>query len=94
MTAIWILIVGLAVGAIARLALPAKEPRGLLVTGLLGVAGAVLAYLIGRAGGWYGGGEPSACLASVPGSVLVLAAYRLVTEPRPAAYPSHGPTRR
>src|SRR6187399_2698962 len=40
MSIIWMLVVGLVVGAIAKLMMPGKDPGGIFVTMLLGVAGA------------------------------------------------------
>jgi uncharacterized membrane protein YeaQ/YmgE (transglycosylase-associated protein family) len=76
MSILWILFVGLVVGAIARLLMPGRGPGGLLVTSLLGVLGAVVAHLIGVAGGWYAQGEPAGLLASVLGAMLLLWVYR------------------
>ena len=50
---IWMLIVGLVVGALAKLIMPGKDPGGIIVTMLLGVAGSFIAGIIGRAVGWY-----------------------------------------
>ncbi len=76
MSILWILFVGLIVGAFARLLMPGRGPSGLIVTSLLGVLGAVTAHLIGRAGGWYHDTEPAGFIASVLGSMLLLWLYR------------------
>ena len=78
MSIIWILIIGLVVGALAKLLMPGKDPGGVFVTALLGVAGSVLAHLIGRAGGWYRADEPAGFLASILGAVVLLAGYRAI----------------
>jgi uncharacterized membrane protein YeaQ/YmgE (transglycosylase-associated protein family) len=75
---LWMLIIGLVVGALAKLVMPGKDPGGILVTMLLGIAGAFLAGLLGRALGLYGAGEDAGILASILGAVLVLAGYRAV----------------
>jgi uncharacterized membrane protein YeaQ/YmgE (transglycosylase-associated protein family) len=73
------LIVGLLVGALAKLIMPGKDPGGILITALLGVAGSVVAFLVGRSVGWYGdSGEGPGIVASILGALLVLAAYRMV----------------
>lgn len=72
------LIIGLIAGALAKLIMPGRDPGGILVTMLLGVAGAVLAALLGRAVGWYDNpGEGPGIIASVVGAVLLLAIYRM-----------------
>lgn len=73
---LWILFVGLIVGAVARLLMPGRGPAGLLVTSLLGVLGSVTAHLIGVAGGWYQQNETAGFFASVLGSMLLLWLYR------------------
>ena len=50
---LWTLIIGLVVGAIAKLLMPGRDPGGFIVTMLIGVAGALLAGFLGRALGWY-----------------------------------------
>jgi uncharacterized membrane protein YeaQ/YmgE (transglycosylase-associated protein family) len=77
MSFIWMLIIGLIVGAIAKLLMPGKDPGGMLITMLLGVVGAMIAGFIGRAAGWYNEGEPAGFIASVIGAILVLAVYRM-----------------
>lgn len=73
---LWILFVGLIVGAFARLLMPGRGPAGLLMTSLLGVLGSVTAHLIGLAGGWYQQNEPAGFVASVLGAMLLLWLYR------------------
>lgn len=75
---IWILIIGLVVGALAKLLMPGKDPGGVIVTALIGVAGSVLAHLIGRAAGWYTVNEGAGFIASVLGAVVLLAGYRVI----------------
>lgn len=75
---IWMLIIGLVVGAVAKLLMPGKDPGGFIVTMLLGVAGALIAGFLGRALGWYEMGEAPGFIASVVGAMLLLLIYRLV----------------
>lgn len=82
MDIIWMAIVGLIVGAIAKLLMPGRDPGGLLVTMLLGVAGALIAGLIGRAVGWYEPGEGAGIIASIIGAMILLWIYRRVTAGR------------
>ena len=80
----WILF-GLVVGALAKLVMPGRDPGGIIVTMLLGIAGAVLGGFIGRALGWYGEGEAAGWIMSVLGAMLLLFIYRMVKKKRPAA---------
>ena len=75
---LWMLIIGLVIGAIAKLIMPGKDPGGIIVTMLLGVAGALIAGFLGRAIGWYHEGEPAGFIASVIGAIVLLAIYRMV----------------
>ena len=82
MSIIWMLLVALVVGAIAKLMMPGKDPGGIFVTMLLGVAGALVAGFLGRGLGWYREGDPVGWFASVIGAVLLLGLYRLVATRR------------
>jgi uncharacterized membrane protein YeaQ/YmgE (transglycosylase-associated protein family) len=68
----------LVIGALAKLIMPGRDPGGVLVTILLGIAGAVLASYLGRAMGWYAAGQSAGFIASVVGAILLLAIYRLI----------------
>jgi len=72
----WILF-GLIVGALAKLVMPGRDPGGIIVTMLLGIAGAVLGGFVGRAMGLYGEGEAAGFLMSFVGAVVLLLLYRM-----------------
>lgn len=78
MTFIWMLLIGLVVGAIAKFLTPGRDPSGCLVTMVLGVVGSMLAGFIGRSAGWYAEGEPVGFIASVAGAVLILLVFRMI----------------
>jgi uncharacterized membrane protein YeaQ/YmgE (transglycosylase-associated protein family) len=78
----WILF-GLVVGALAKLVMPGKDPGGIIVTMLLGIAGAVLGGFLGRAMGLYREGEAAGFLMSFLGAVVLLALYRMFIRRRP-----------
>jgi uncharacterized membrane protein YeaQ/YmgE (transglycosylase-associated protein family) len=71
----WILF-GLIVGALAKLVMPGRDPGGIIVTMLLGIAGAVLGGFVGRALGLYEQGEAAGFVMSFIGAVALLALYR------------------
>jgi uncharacterized membrane protein YeaQ/YmgE (transglycosylase-associated protein family) len=73
----WI-VIGLVVGALAKLVMPGKDPGGVIVTILLGIGGAVVGGAIGRALGFYDPGQPAGWIVSILGAVLLLAGYRAV----------------
>jgi uncharacterized membrane protein YeaQ/YmgE (transglycosylase-associated protein family) len=73
------LIVGLIVGAIAKLLMPGRDPGGIIITMLIGIAGSFVAGLLGRAVGLYR--DPASgpgIIASILGAMLLLLVYRLV----------------
>ena len=72
------ILVGLVVGVIAKLILPGRDPGGVLVTILLGMAGAFVAGMLGHSLGWYDAGEGPGIVASVIGAVILLAIYRVI----------------
>jgi len=72
------LLIGLVVGALAKLLMPGKDPGGIIVTILLGIAGAVVAGWLGRAIGLYAAGAGAGFIMSVAGAMLLLLVYRLI----------------
>ena len=80
MAILWTLIIGLIVGAIAKLLMPGDDPGGFFITMLLGVAGAFAAKYIGQAMGFYQSNESAGFIASVIGSMLLLFLYRLIVK--------------
>jgi len=78
------LIVGLVVGALAKLVMPGKDPGGIVVTMLLGVAGAFVAGFIGHSLGWYAIGDGPGIIASILGAMVLLGLYRLAIHRRVA----------
>ena len=69
---LWMAIVGLIVGAIARLVTPGEQKMGWIMTILLGIGGSMLAGFVGQALGWYAMGQPAGWIASVVGAVVLL----------------------
>jgi uncharacterized membrane protein YeaQ/YmgE (transglycosylase-associated protein family) len=78
MHVLWMLIIGLIVGAIAKLIVPGRDPGGIIITMLLGIAGSFLAGWIGRALGWYQPGQSAGFIASIVGAIIILAIYHLI----------------
>ncbi len=74
---LWTLIIGLVIGAVAKLLMPGKDPGGIIITMLLGVAGSLVATYLGQAIGWYRQGDPAGFIASVIGAMLLLFIYRM-----------------
>lgn len=79
---LWILF-GLAVGVIAKLLMPGRDPGGFIVTILLGIAGSFLGGFVGRMLGLYGEGQSAAgWILSIVGAVVLLIIYRAIVRRR------------
>ncbi len=77
MNIIVMLVIGLVVGAIAKLLMPGRDPGGWIITILLGIAGSFVAGFLGRSLGWYQEGQSVGFLASIVGAIILLLIYRL-----------------
>ena len=75
---IWMLIVGLVVGVLAKLIVPGRDPGGIIVTMLIGIAGSFIAGMIGHALGWYAPGQHAGFFASIIGAVVLLVIYHAI----------------
>ncbi len=73
-----ILLTGLAIGVVAKFLMPGSDPGGLVVTTLLGVAGAFVGGFASAAIGLGAMGSIGSFVAAVIGAMLLLGAYRLV----------------
>jgi uncharacterized membrane protein YeaQ/YmgE (transglycosylase-associated protein family) len=75
---LWAIIIGLIVGALAKAIMPGRDPGGIIVTILIGIAGSVIATFLGRALGWYRNGQGAGFIASLIGAILLLWIYRMI----------------
>ncbi len=82
MTVIGWIVFGLIVGALAKLVMPGRDPGGIIVTMLIGIAGSLLGGFIGRSMGFYGPGEAAGFLMSFLGAVVLLVLYRMIVRRR------------
>lgn len=83
---IWTLVIGLIVGSLAKLIMPGKDPGGIIVTMLLGVAGSFVGLWIGRLLRFYTEGQSAGFLMSLIGAILLLAIYRMFRKPAVTAH--------
>lgn len=72
------LIVGLIVGALAKLVMPGNDPGGIIITILLGIAGAFVGTFLGQALHLYQPGQSAGWIMSIVGAMLLLLIYRLI----------------
>ena len=87
LTFMWMMIIGLLVGAVAKLVMPGRDPGGIGVTMLLGIAGALVAGFFGRLLGFYAAGQRAGFIMSTLGAIALLALYRLITHRHSAVEP-------
>ncbi len=81
---LWIIIVGFVAGIIARFISPgANDPKGFLLTTVLGIAGAFLSTAVGQALGWYRPDQGAGIIMATVGALVVLFIWnRLVVSGR------------
>lgn len=75
---LWMFIVGIVVGAIARFIMPGSEGLGLFMTGILGIAGSFVGGFIARLFSKPADGalvHPAGLIMSVVGALIVLYAW-------------------
>jgi len=70
---LWIILIGLVAGLIARFLAPGpNSPSGFILTIVLGIAGSFLATFIGQAIGWYRPDQGAGFIGATVGAILVL----------------------
>ncbi len=69
---------GIIVGALAKFLMPGKDPGGIFITMILGIAGAVFGGWMGSIFGFGRQGESAGWLLSILGAVTILAIYRFM----------------
>jgi uncharacterized membrane protein YeaQ/YmgE (transglycosylase-associated protein family) len=52
-----------------------NDPKGFVLTTILGIVGAFVATWLGQAIGWYGPGEGAGFIGAIVGAVIVLAIW-------------------
>lgn len=74
---LWTLLIGLIIGAVAKLLMLGRDPGGFFITMAIGVAGSIIATYLGRALGMYREGSSAGFIMSVIGAMLLLLLYRV-----------------
>ncbi len=77
---LWMVLIGLVVGVIAKFLHPGKENMGMLLTIVLGIGGSVAATFIGQFIGLYKQGESAGFIMSVIGALVLLVIYGFVVK--------------
>jgi uncharacterized membrane protein YeaQ/YmgE (transglycosylase-associated protein family) len=69
---VWIVLIGILAGWLARLLKPGDDNMGLIWTALLGIGGSVLATVAGRQLGLYEGSRAAGFIGAVIGAIVLL----------------------
>ncbi|MET0815600.1 MAG: GlsB/YeaQ/YmgE family stress response membrane protein, partial [Pseudoxanthomonas sp.] len=69
---LYIIFIGLIVGLLARFLKPGNDGMGIILTILLGIAGAVLASFTGQRMGWYAPGQAAGFIGALIGAIVLL----------------------
>ncbi|MFC5740841.1 GlsB/YeaQ/YmgE family stress response membrane protein [Dyella tabacisoli] len=76
---LWVFIVGLVVGLIAKMFMPGKDPGGFIITAILGIAGSLLSTFVGEKLHLWGESGLVHFLGSIGGAAILLAIYHFAT---------------
>ena len=80
---LWIIIIGLLAGALARFIVPGRDPGGILVSIILGIVGALVATFLGRMLGLYQPGDSAGFIGATVGAIVVLLIYHMIRRSPP-----------
>lgn len=75
---LWTALIGLIVGALAKLIIPGNEPGGIFITMLIGIAGSFLGTFLGRMIGHYDADQSAGFFMSLIGALILLGIYHLI----------------
>jgi uncharacterized membrane protein YeaQ/YmgE (transglycosylase-associated protein family) len=83
---LWTIIIGFIAGVVAKLVTPGSEyePKGFILTTVLGVVGALVATCLGQAIGWYRDGQEAGFIGAIVGAVLILLVWGFIERRRSA----------
>src|SRR5262249_40157860 len=77
------IIIGFIAGVIAKLVTPGdREPKGFILTTILGIVGAFVATYLGQAIGWYGPDQNAGFIGAIVGAVIILLVWGLIQSAR------------
>lgn len=79
------ILIGFVAGVIAKLIHPGdNEPKGFILTTILGIVGAFIATYLGQAIGWYGPDQGAGLIGAVIGAFLILLVWGYIESNRQA----------
>ncbi len=78
---IWTIIIGFVAGVIAKFIMPGdKEPKGFILTTILGIVGAFVATYLGQAIGWYEANQGAGFIGAIVGAIVVLFVWGMIAK--------------
>lgn len=78
MSLLWTILIGFVAGALAKFLMPGKDPGGMIITILLGVAGSFVGRYVGDMVGISGKGTLGEVLVATGGAIILLLLYRVI----------------
>ncbi|HAB51376.1 MAG: transglycosylase [Ignavibacteria bacterium RIFOXYB2_FULL_35_12] len=78
MSILWTIIIGFVAGALAKFIMPGKDPGGIIITILIGIAGSIVFTYLGQFLGIYEPGQTAGFIGATIGAIILLAIYRLI----------------
>jgi uncharacterized membrane protein YeaQ/YmgE (transglycosylase-associated protein family) len=91
---LWILLIGVVAGFIARLLAPGpNNPSGFILTIVLGIAGSFVATFIGQSIGWYRPDQGAGFIGATVGAIIVLFIWHRLVANRVIGDPGNSGTR-
>jgi len=92
MSILWIVLIGLVAGILARLLSPGpNNPSGFILTTVLGIAGAFCATWIGQMIGWYRPDQGAGFIGATVGALIVLFIWHRLVAAKVIPDPGAGP---
>lgn len=82
---LWTIVIGFVAGVLAKFIMPGdNEPKGFVLTTILGIVGAFVATWLGQALGWYSAGQGAGFIGATVGAIILLALWGVISKQRNA----------
>ena len=78
MSFLYTIFIGLIAGALAKFLVPGKDPGGIVITILIGIAGSIIFTYLGQFLKFYEPGETAGFIGATAGAIILLVLYRLL----------------
>jgi len=77
---VWTVVIGFLAGVLAKFVTPGDrhEPKGFILTTVLGIVGAFVATYLGQALGWYQEGQGAGLIGATVGAILILLVWGFI----------------